>query len=266
MQTWPAPDVPTLPGNRAPGPGARHRHRQGRAGRAGPDRAALRLRDHALRRDPHGPRRDLRRLRPARPGLARQRSRRALRAERHRRRRPAARARGRHRAGLAGARRARDRAVPRGHGGAARASRRSDYIGAVESIPLVVDYVHQLQESGAVYAVDGDLYFSVRSDPRFGSVSGLDEAQMLAVFGERGGDPGRPGKKDAAGLPAVAGAACRGTRVGQRAGARAAGLAHRVHRDRADLPRHDHRRAGRRQRPGVPPPRDGCVRGAGGDR
>ncbi len=44
--------------------------------------------------------------------------------------------------------------------------------------------------------MDGDLYFSVRSDPRFGQVSGYDEATMLAVFGERGGDPDRPGKKD----------------------------------------------------------------------
>ena len=71
-----------------------------------------------------------------------------------------------------------------------------DYVGAVESIPLVVEMVQQLQERGAVYEVEGDLYFAVRSDPRFGSVSHLSDDQMLAVFAERGGDPDRSGKKD----------------------------------------------------------------------
>jgi L-cysteine:1D-myo-inositol 2-amino-2-deoxy-alpha-D-glucopyranoside ligase len=70
------------------------------------------------------------------------------------------------------------------------------YVGAVEAIPLVVEMVQQLQERGFVYEVDRDLYFSVRSDPRFGSVSHLSDEEMLAVFGERGGDPDRPGKKD----------------------------------------------------------------------
>jgi L-cysteine:1D-myo-inositol 2-amino-2-deoxy-alpha-D-glucopyranoside ligase len=70
-----------------------------------------------------------------------------------------------------------------------------DYIGAVESIPLDVELIRRLQSNGDVYDVDGDLYFSVHADPRFGQVSGLDEQEMLAVFPERGGDPERPGKK-----------------------------------------------------------------------
>jgi L-cysteine:1D-myo-inositol 2-amino-2-deoxy-alpha-D-glucopyranoside ligase len=70
------------------------------------------------------------------------------------------------------------------------------YVGAVESIPLVVEMVQRLQERGAVYDVDGDLYFSVHADPRFGSVSHLSEQDMHRVFGERGGDPDRDGKKD----------------------------------------------------------------------
>ena len=66
-------------------------------GRTGRDRArrtgaALRLRHHAVRRHPPRPRRDVRRLRPAQPGLAQRRPRGHLRPERHRRRRPAARA------------------------------------------------------------------------------------------------------------------------------------------------------------------------------
>ncbi|MCW2754821.1 MAG: cysteine--D-myo-inosityl 2-amino-2-deoxy-alpha-D-glucopyranoside ligase [Marmoricola sp.] len=76
-----------------------------------------------------------------------------------------------------------------------------EYIGAVESIPLVVAMIERLQATGAVYTVpnergDGDLYFSVTADPDFGGVSGWDREQMLAIFAERGGDPDRPGKKD----------------------------------------------------------------------
>src|SRR5690349_3648979 len=70
------------------------------------------------------------------------------------------------------------------------------YVGAVEAIPLVVTMVQRLQRAGAVYDVDGDLYFAVAADPSFGEVSGWDRAQMLRIFGERGGDPDRPGKKD----------------------------------------------------------------------
>lgn len=71
-----------------------------------------------------------------------------------------------------------------------------DYIGAVESIPSVATHVESLQQRDAVYAVEDDLYFKVRSDPTFGRVSGLDTDQMISIFRERGGDPDRPGKLD----------------------------------------------------------------------
>jgi L-cysteine:1D-myo-inositol 2-amino-2-deoxy-alpha-D-glucopyranoside ligase len=71
-----------------------------------------------------------------------------------------------------------------------------DYIGAVESIPSVVRCIQGLQERGAVYDVDGDLYFDISADPLFGGVSGLSREDMLEVFAERGGDPLRPGKRD----------------------------------------------------------------------
>jgi L-cysteine:1D-myo-inositol 2-amino-2-deoxy-alpha-D-glucopyranoside ligase len=70
-----------------------------------------------------------------------------------------------------------------------------EYIGAVESIPLDVELIERLQDRGHVYEVEGDVYFDVHADERFGDVSRLDEAQMLEVFPERGGDPERPGKK-----------------------------------------------------------------------
>ncbi len=71
----------------------------------------------------------------------------------------------------------------------------TDYIGAVESIPSVAEYVSRLQANGQVYAVDDDLYFRVRSDPNFGSVTRLDQETMVRLFAERGGDPDRPGKE-----------------------------------------------------------------------
>ena len=71
-----------------------------------------------------------------------------------------------------------------------------DYIGAVESIPSVARHVEDLQEQGAVYAVDGDLYFRVSRDAAFGSLSGLNREEMIRIFAERGGDPVRDGKED----------------------------------------------------------------------
>ena len=70
------------------------------------------------------------------------------------------------------------------------------YIGAVESIPQVIELIQRLDEAGAIYRVEDDLYFSVAADADFGAVSGLDRATMLQIFPERGGDPGREGKKD----------------------------------------------------------------------
>jgi L-cysteine:1D-myo-inositol 2-amino-2-deoxy-alpha-D-glucopyranoside ligase len=70
------------------------------------------------------------------------------------------------------------------------------YVGAVESIPLVVTLIEKLDAAGAVYKVEDDLYFSVTADPAFGAESRYSREQMLEIFPERGGDPDRPGKKD----------------------------------------------------------------------
>jgi L-cysteine:1D-myo-inositol 2-amino-2-deoxy-alpha-D-glucopyranoside ligase len=68
--------------------------------------------------------------------------------------------------------------------------------GAEESLDLIVALIRRLQEAGAIYQVDDDLYFSVGADPGFGDESGWTRDQMLEVFADRGGDPDRPGKKD----------------------------------------------------------------------
>ncbi len=70
-----------------------------------------------------------------------------------------------------------------------------DYVGAVESIPSVARWIDRLRDAGFVYGVDGDLYFDTLASPGFGTVSGLDEAAMQAIFAERGGDPARAGKR-----------------------------------------------------------------------
>ncbi|MGH3745146.1 MAG: cysteine--1-D-myo-inosityl 2-amino-2-deoxy-alpha-D-glucopyranoside ligase, partial [Mycobacteriales bacterium] len=70
------------------------------------------------------------------------------------------------------------------------------YVGVVEAIPSVLAMIGRLADQDATYELDGDLYFAVASEPRFGEVGHLDRQAMLAFAAERGGDPGRPGKKD----------------------------------------------------------------------
>jgi L-cysteine:1D-myo-inositol 2-amino-2-deoxy-alpha-D-glucopyranoside ligase len=73
------------------------------------------------------------------------------------------------------------------------------YVGAVESMPLIVDLIEELRRRQAVYPVDDsefeDLYFAQGSDPDFGSLAHLSEDEAIAIFAERGGDPDRGGKK-----------------------------------------------------------------------
>jgi len=80
------------------------------------------------------------------------------------------------------------------------------YVGVVESVPSVVKAVTDLLSRGAAYRValpageglagPGDIYFDLSAAKDFGSVSSWSREQMMAVFAERGGDPGRQGKRD----------------------------------------------------------------------
>jgi L-cysteine:1D-myo-inositol 2-amino-2-deoxy-alpha-D-glucopyranoside ligase len=69
-------------------------------------------------------------------------------------------------------------------------------IGAVEAVGLIGEFAGLLADRGALYDLEGDVYFSRSADPAFGSVSRLDTRTMIKLSAERGGDPGRPGKKD----------------------------------------------------------------------
>ena len=70
------------------------------------------------------------------------------------------------------------------------------YIGAVESMPWIVDVIERLRERGAAYDLEGDVYFSVGSAEHLGDVAHLSVNEMVQLSAERGGDPQRAGKKD----------------------------------------------------------------------
>jgi L-cysteine:1D-myo-inositol 2-amino-2-deoxy-alpha-D-glucopyranoside ligase len=66
----------------------------------------------------------------------------------------------------------------------------------VEAVPEITDGIQRLLDEGKAYRVEDDIYFPVGAAPAFGTESNYDRATMLALFGERGGDPERAGKQD----------------------------------------------------------------------
>jgi L-cysteine:1D-myo-inositol 2-amino-2-deoxy-alpha-D-glucopyranoside ligase len=75
-----------------------------------------------------------------------------------------------------------------------------DYVAATEAIGEVVELVEKMLASGAAYVVDDpdhpDVYFHADATQQFGYESGYDRDTMLRLFTERGGDPARAGKSD----------------------------------------------------------------------
>lgn len=69
------------------------------------------------------------------------------------------------------------------------------YVPVTEAMERIVDWIEECRLADAAYSVDNDLYFDIHADRDFGSVSNLDEATMLALFAECGGDPQRAGKR-----------------------------------------------------------------------
>ncbi|MGV0835404.1 cysteine--1-D-myo-inosityl 2-amino-2-deoxy-alpha-D-glucopyranoside ligase [Mycolicibacterium thermoresistibile] len=75
-----------------------------------------------------------------------------------------------------------------------------DYVAATEAIDEVIELVEKMLASGAAYVVDDseypDVYFRADATEQFGYESGYDRETMARLFAERGGDPDRPGKAD----------------------------------------------------------------------
>ncbi|WP_075925489.1 cysteine--1-D-myo-inosityl 2-amino-2-deoxy-alpha-D-glucopyranoside ligase [Nocardiopsis sp. CNR-923] len=72
----------------------------------------------------------------------------------------------------------------------------ASYVGVVESVDLISDLAARIRDTGAAYELDGDLYFSADEAQGFGGISHLSRREMLDLFGQRGGDPRREGKKN----------------------------------------------------------------------
>jgi L-cysteine:1D-myo-inositol 2-amino-2-deoxy-alpha-D-glucopyranoside ligase len=70
------------------------------------------------------------------------------------------------------------------------------YVGAIEAIPLVTQAIDQLIVRNSTYQIDSDIYFAVKHDLKFSSVSHLPNEEMIEIFAQRGGDPTLAGKKD----------------------------------------------------------------------
>ncbi len=75
-----------------------------------------------------------------------------------------------------------------------------EYVAATEAVEEVVEVVEKLLASGAAYVVDDadfpDVYFRADATTQFGYESGYDRETMQRLFAERGGDPDRAGKSD----------------------------------------------------------------------
>ena len=67
---------------------------------------------------------------------------------------------------------------------------------ATEHVPQMVDLIGRLLASGHAYAAEGNVYFSVDADPRYGELSRLRRTEMLPIANERGNVPDMPGKRD----------------------------------------------------------------------
>ena len=73
------------------------------------------------------------------------------------------------------------------------------FIGAVEAMEEIAELVGKLLASGAAYRLGDaqypDVYFDSAVTGHFGYESNYDEATMIELSRERGGDPDRPGKR-----------------------------------------------------------------------
>ncbi|NKQ52577.1 cysteine--1-D-myo-inosityl 2-amino-2-deoxy-alpha-D-glucopyranoside ligase [Amycolatopsis sp. K13G38] len=74
------------------------------------------------------------------------------------------------------------------------------FVGAVESIPEIIEVIGKLLADGSAYRAEDaeypDVYFDHNATGRFGYESRYDARTMAKFFAERGGDPDRPGKRD----------------------------------------------------------------------
>ena len=67
---------------------------------------------------------------------------------------------------------------------------------ATGSVDGILDLIGRLEAGGHTYAVEGNTYFDISTWDGFGSMTGLDEATMLAYAADRGGHPDDPRQRN----------------------------------------------------------------------
>jgi L-cysteine:1D-myo-inositol 2-amino-2-deoxy-alpha-D-glucopyranoside ligase len=70
------------------------------------------------------------------------------------------------------------------------------YPWASDEVPGMIEIVGRLLADGLAYAAGGNVYFRVARFPRYGELSGLGRAEMLAASRVRGANPDDPNKED----------------------------------------------------------------------
>ena len=70
------------------------------------------------------------------------------------------------------------------------------YVRATDHIAEMLDITQALIDKGFAYQSDGNVYFSVDSDPEFGKLSHIPREGMLPIANERGNTPDDPDKRD----------------------------------------------------------------------
>ncbi|MDQ2785063.1 MAG: class I tRNA ligase family protein, partial [Chloroflexota bacterium] len=70
------------------------------------------------------------------------------------------------------------------------------FLRATDEIDQMIPLIATLIAKGHAYVVGGTVYFSVASDPDYGSLSRYSRAEMRAIAAERGGNPDDPHKRD----------------------------------------------------------------------
>ena len=70
------------------------------------------------------------------------------------------------------------------------------YVLATGHIPEMLEIIQSLIANGNAYESNGNVYFSVNSDPEFGKLSHIPRERMLPIANERGNTPNDPHKRD----------------------------------------------------------------------
>jgi L-cysteine:1D-myo-inositol 2-amino-2-deoxy-alpha-D-glucopyranoside ligase len=70
------------------------------------------------------------------------------------------------------------------------------FLRATDEIDQMIPLIATLIATGHAYVSGGNVYFSVASDPQYGSLSRYSRAEMRTIAAERGGNPDDPDKRD----------------------------------------------------------------------